>query len=1254
MDTTGKENVHRGRRTNVPFSIAEEPETKKHKADSTQGLGTNADFLVKWVLRRLGNRASKSYDLLRSKAALGYMYPGCWRQFSLRDVEEAIRLFEAETVINRIGQASGSAVEVQKAQASSDPNVARANAKADMSAQPRHCQAGPATVAAYTSPVGAASLPGPWIPAPRALSGPKFPQFPGPLGSCIRVRVGGPAVWLAENSVQLPIYEVASGGANRHGMLTLKHAWYRELWENPWLLKQDDAVHVIGTSFDAAGNIELNDSGLLVAHPDVLLNGTTVSATTDCRRKALIKDEFGDGLVAMNRAALLGNVVHDCIQCAFAAQDFSPQQLEAALQHALDGSRIQLWGLRENEEQFAHDVREHLRRASEWAEEHFEPAGGGKTFQVSGSKPVVISSFQSAEQNVSSARFGLRGKIDACVWTRSDSGENITPLEIKSGRPYAEHIGQVAVYRLLLGDLYGETQVSDQALLLYTKEGNSDNAQIDHRLLRGIMQSRNELAAVVARRQDKKEMKDDLGQGGHPALAPHWPPPLRSSATCSRCFSRQACTVAHAALEQGTAETFGVPSAFDEAASLNDAQIKYVADWLKAMSLEDRAGNAQRIRDWIGDGSHGDKSSHKDEHIEDLQLVRPADASKSIGEDGVPLFEFVRQEPIPVGCFCIGDHVQVSRAGGPFAFAAGSVLSLTRKSIVVRCRVEAPAVLQTSRGRHAVVNQLADIEDMVAIAGMEASCSARGKGPYRLDKDRYGGNWRHVRGAMVQLVCDSAMSRASQLLIDLRAPVFAEMAGLFHRLPAAVKQRLDKLNAGQRGAVLAGLRAEDYALIAGYPGAGKTETIATLLEALCALGKRVLLCAHTHSAVDNVLLRIREGAVEEGASLAFVRCGRKEQIHPSLHPWTLPSRMDSNFLSEEIALKQPAWSCINDVETFHRQRCLVACTCNGSNDPYVSGQRFDVAVIDEASQVSECQLWRPLMLAAGRFVLVGDQQQLPPLVKNEEARAACMGKSLLERLSEAHPASVTELTDQYRMNAPIAAVTSFLFYSNKLRCGCAEVANARLELSASIGSQVCPSWVEEAIVPQNSVVLVDTDSAGTQAREADRGGGGSSHDNQVEVAACRELVHALVDRGIDVSEILVLSPYRRQLDAMQGVFESDPKVAQVEVSTVDRSQGRGAKVVIFSAVRSNVERKVGHLLLDWRRLNVALSRAKRKLIILASATTLEGFEGDQEKEGVGLGTKESARGRSSLRSLVRICRAQGAEIPGTALIPLRL
>eukprot|EP00746_Dinoflagellata_sp_MGD_P139223 gnl/MRDRNA2_/MRDRNA2_72715_c0_seq1.p1 gnl/MRDRNA2_/MRDRNA2_72715_c0~~gnl/MRDRNA2_/MRDRNA2_72715_c0_seq1.p1 ORF type:complete len:1232 (-),score=234.18 gnl/MRDRNA2_/MRDRNA2_72715_c0_seq1:168-3863(-) len=1231
MIALGKENVQHRQAGNVCINTSDEPALKRHKGDSASGNSANAQFLLKWVLRRLGDRAPKAYRSLRSKAATGYTFTA-GRRFSLSDVEEAIQLYEIE----KLNLGEGVATSVTANLTTSKAAIHDVNCTEAAKGPP------------YASPLGA-SLQGPWAPAANCL---RFPQLPGPLGSCIRARVDGAQAWLSDNSVQLPIYEVSSANGNRRGVLTLKGVWYRELWHNPWLLKEGDVVHIIGSAFDALGNVELNDNGLLVAHPDVLLNGTTVSATTECRRKALIKDEFGDGLVATSRAALLGNVVHDCIQCMLAAQDFSPLQLEAALQHALDGARIQLWGLKENEEQFVADAREHLQRATAWASEHFEPAGGGNTFQLSGQRPLVISSFQSAEQNVSSARFGVRGKIDACIWTRSDHGENIAPLEIKTGRPYCEHVGQVAVYRLLLGDLYRETQVSNEALLLYTKEGHCDNTKIDQRLLQGIMQSRNELAAIVVRRQDKKEAKGmKLVHAGDQLAPPHWPPPLRSSGTCSRCFNRQACTVAHAALENGTAETFGVPSAFEEAASLTDAKRQYATDWLKAMNLEDREGNAQRTRQWIGDISPEERCSEQTSHVEGLHLVRPADVSKSIGEDGVPLFEFARDEPIPAGCFCIGEHIQVSRAGGPFAFAAASVVALNRSSIVVRCRVEAPAILQTSRGRNAVANQLADIEDLVIASGLQTQSPIPGKGPYRLDKDKYGGNWRHVRGALVQLVCDPAMSRSTQVLIDLAAPRFANPAGLFDRLPPPVKKRLDKLNVGQKGAVLAGLSAEDYAVIAGYPGAGKTETIATLVEALCSLGKRVLLCAHTHSAVDNVLLRIKDGAVQEGDGVRFVRCGKQSSIHPALHPWTLPGA--ASTMSVQGGSKQPTWKSLSDVEAFHQQHHLVACTCQGTNDAYISGQRFDVAVIDEASQASECQLWRPLMLAGGRFILVGDQQQLPPLVKNEEAQAGCMGTSLLERLSEAHPSSVTELTDQYRMNEPIAAVCSTLFYNNKLRCGCTEVSEARLELSPSIGSQECPSWVEEVLVPHRSVVLVDTDAAGIGARESRRGGG-HSHDNQVEVAACQQLVHSLVDRGIPVTEILVVSPYRRQLDAMQAAFGADAKVSGVEVSTIDRSQGRGAKVVIFSAVRSNVERKVGHLLLDWRRLNVAVSRAKQKLVILASATTLEGHHGEQEKECGGIGAKENIRGRSALQSLVRICRAQGAEIPGTALIPLQV
>ena len=286
-------------------------------------------------------------------------------------------------------------------------------------------------------------------------------------------------------------------------------------------------------------------------------------------------------------------------------------------------------------------------------------------------------------------------------------------------------------------------------------------------------------------------------------------------------------------------------------------------------------------------------------------------------------------------------------------------------------------------------------------------------------------------------------------------------------------------------------------------------------------------------------------------------------------------------------------------------------------------------VIEEASQATECSVWGPLLRCAGHFVLVGDLMQLPPLVRATKAKEQGMGVSLLERLSVAHPSAVVELTLQYRMCPDVAAIANTLFYQGRLRSS-ETAARGRLDLSLDTGRLA--AWALEALRPESGVALVDTDGAGPAGREAKRGG---AVENGFEARVCARLVQALLRGGLAASEVLLMAPYRRQIVLLEAALrELGVSASDVEVLTVDRAQGRSARCVIFSAVRSSSPGgEVGELLVDWRRVNVAMTRARHKLLIVGSGGTLAG-RGD-----------EAGDGRAKLRELVGLCRSRGWVVP---------
>ena len=373
-------------------------------------------------------------------------------------------------------------------------------------------------------------------------------------------------------------------------------------------------------------------------------------------------------------------------------------------------------------------------------------------------------------------------------------------------------------------------------------------------------------------------------------------------------------------------------------------------------------------------------------------------------------------------------------------------------------------------------------------------------------------------------------------------------------------------NAAQNRAVRLAVDADDLALIHGPPGTGKTHTIARTVEALIDRGERVLLSAFTNRAVDNALEAVRDRGITDVA-----RVGTEHGIRADM----LDVRLEQGGEPNERAAAL-------------RDASVVAATTATCGSRVMREQSFDVALVDEASQLTE-----PGTLAAvsraDRFVLVGDHEQLPPVVQaggthTSEAASAeepqtgnDLQTSLFERLIETYPEASVLLDRQYRMAQRIQAFSSREFYDGALRPADGSVAARRL---SGLG-------VDESALP---------DALRDRVAFVDPGGERVGNTNPVEADHVADVVDAYVAAGVDPDDIGVIAPFRAQ------VAEIDRRT-DVAVDTVDRFQGSAKEVIVVSFVASGSLE--GPIFEDHRRVNVALTRARRALALVGSADALE-------------------------------------------------
>uniref|UniRef100_A0A8C8M6F2 DNA replication ATP-dependent helicase/nuclease n=1 Tax=Oncorhynchus tshawytscha TaxID=74940 RepID=A0A8C8M6F2_ONCTS len=901
-----------------------------------------------------------------------------------------------------------------------------------------------------------------------------------------------------------------------------------------------DVVHLEGQCVSGTWLID-RESGFLVLLPDVLISGTSIASGIRCMRRAVLGEMFKcfDG---GSKQMLNGTIVHDIFQKAAMSGDFSMERLQLLANQALLSPNYlgDMYTLKLTQEDMKQEIWEYLPALTEWARDYLHTSPQADFLRLADSAcSIAVTDFVDIEENIWSPRFGLKGKIDVTAGVRIHRKgrpplNRVMPLELKTGKESnsIEHRSQVILYTLMSLERRSDAEAG---FLLYLKTGNLHPIVGNHMDRRELLKLRNTLAHHVGNSMEKE---------GKTRMAP-LPGIITDRQACKWCPQIRNCALYDRAIESRAPDYYSSESqqllVQQESEHLTEAHLLYFSHWLLLCALEthtmERKGGRHNI--WLQSAQEREKSGGC---MGNMQLIGPVKNQS----DGVYIHRFERRRGGEQGVtgLIVGDRVVVSDHDLQLiGVAAGYVTDVS--STAVSCSLDRDLSKCSS--------------DVV----------------FRLDQDE------GVMGLSTHLVNLSKMMKRSpsserlrELIVDFHPPQFID--NLSSVLPREAKDTvaniLKGLNKPQKQAMKKVLLSKDYTLIVGMPGTGKTTTICTLVRILHACGFSVLLTSYTHSAVDNILLKLRRFKV------GFLRLGRAQKVHPDILAYT-EERCRTNGIHT-----------LPELENLYNKELVVATTCMGVKHPIFSRRRFDFCIVDEASQISQPVCLGPLFYAQ-RFVLVGDHQQLPPIVQNREARLLGMDESLFKRL-ERKSEAVVQLNVQYRMNSKIMSLSNTLMYGGRLECGSERTASAMLnlpsqgsvqrELELSLGRPEDLAWVQAALEPLNPVCFLDT----TQVKQP---------------LAVVRWPYTTPPRALLLNYTLV-----QQLKAISCLL-AGPAFSNVEVNTVDKYQGRDKSVIIVSFVRSHPEGNLGELLKDWRRLNVAITRAKHKLLMVGSAPTLRRY-----------------------------------------------
>lgn len=930
-----------------------------------------------------------------------------------------------------------------------------------------------------------------------------------------------------------------------------------------------------------------NQMSFITIEPEVLIAPKLIKTSHPCERRGILTHFFKYS--ESNKSATIGTIIHE-IFSKYIQNKSKHKDINVFIEEMLSSFKHDLINYYSNEKEVINDLLLYEKSIKTIYEKYF-----GNKEAIN--KETIIEEYLDSEKAFQSQVLGIRGIIDILLSTRNlnrNGNENelvLTPLEIKTGTYIRnEDIWQIMIYCLLLSE--DQNAYLNTAILLYLKKESIFKHELKSMESLINLNIRNSIASSLY----NQERNIDYFSNKLPQL-------IDTTYNCQNCFINKTCFVNFLCLENTTSnselkdkENHLKRKDFSEILELTDNDLikQYYNKYMSLINSEENYDlREQRIKlENLSNYNELFLSQYSASENNSFKIIKIFENHNSVDilledKDFNSRFDDLERRLIS-DFFLVFDEgtKQVMKGiikkrvfGEQVGDELFNLYSFEKKG--------------DRQKSYLLLNILNKYIPEKHFFFKNKITSLKLKSLFLYSSSKV------LRGNLVSLILNK--ENTERIILYKEPTLFA----LNHERKLFISRTLKKfeadyilLNTQQKQSIIkACFLSNDYSLILGYPGSGKSTVVCLIIRILVFLEKKVLLSAYTNQAVDNIMIKLKKSNID------FLRITNRDiLVDEEIRNNTLKNRISSLNIREANKL----------IKTNLVFGVTTSSVCHSS----LQSLEFDVCIIDEACQIFEPSILSPI-LKSKRFILAGDPLQLPALLKsNNEERI----DSLFVKLKEKHPLTCDKLTIQYRMNSDIMSLSNTCVYNNEMKCGDRNLCTkgkiniipknllsvfskendsiSKIDKEANIKFLDNNIWIMDVLDLERSVVFIDYEKI-LQDNPYNKDNF-ENYTNKYEATIIKNILFSLKLLNFNMSKLSVITPFLNQETFIrENVSDID---RNINVITIDKSQGMEKDIIIVSMVKESENTRI---LKDINRINVAFTRPKYKLIIVGRFEVLK-------------------------------------------------